>query len=189
MKFYRYSSGDTLKISPILYNGEFFNSISFMIFYDNNGNILRFKSDSKWYEILISSFEDNNTKLHDFRFRGVSIRLHQPDDRGILKCLTSIESKGEKFFIVLPISIHHKLLNISKERTHYLYINDGDYKIVETDEIKDFNKIEESKHDIDNWLNEKNDKISDFFKNNYVEIYLKYIEKERESKLNYLLEK
>lgn len=179
MKFYKYSNGDTLKLSPILYNGEFINSIPFISFYDNGASIFRVELNSKWGEIL-SSFKrihmDQQHKYINFNY--------------VEKCLSKIYSNGEKFFIILPISVYQKSSNINKRKNNNLHI-DLDYKIIETDEINDLNKIEESKYDIDDWFGtyKNNEKMLDFFKNNYKEIYLKYIENERESKLNYLLEK
>jgi hypothetical protein len=192
MRFYKYSIGDVLKLSPILYNGEFVNSIPFISFYDNSGTIFRVELNSKFGEIL-SSFKrihmDQQHKYIKFNF--------------VEKCLSSIDSNGEKFFIILPISVYQKSANINKRKNNNLHI-DLDYallaggrcalsasKIIETDEINDLNKIEESKYDIDDWFGtyKNNEKMLDFFKNNYKEIYLKYIENEREYKLNYLFEK
>lgn len=165
MRFYKYSNGDTLKLSPILYNGEFINSIPFISFYDNGAAIFRVELNSKWGEIL-SSFK----RIHMDQQHNKYINFNYVE-----KCLSKIDSNGEKFFIILPISVYQKLSNI----------------IIETDEINDLNKIEESKYDIDDWFGtyKNNEKMLDFFKNNYKEIYLKYIENEREYKLNYLFEK
>lgn len=180
MRFYKYSIGDTLKLSPILYNGEFINSIPFISFYDNGAAIFRVELNSKWGEIL-SSFK----RIHMDQQHNKYINFNYVE-----KCLYSIDSNGEKFFIILPISVYQKSANINKRKINNLHI-DLDYKIIETDEINDLSKIEESKYDIDDWFGtyKNNEKMLDFFKNNYKEIYLKYIEKERESKLNYLLEK
>lgn len=179
MKFYKYSNGDTLKLSPILYNGEFINSIPLISFYDNSGAIFRLELNSKLGEILSSFKRIHMEQQHKYiNFNCVE------------KCLSKIDSNGEKFFIILPISVYQKSANINKRKINNLHI-DLDYKIIETDEINDLNKIEESKHNIDDWFGtyKNNEKMLDFFKNNYKEIYLKYIENERESKLNYLFEK
>ena len=170
MKFYKYSNGDTLKLSPILYNGEFINSIPFISFYDNSGAIFRVELNSKLGDIL-SSFK-----------------------RIYTRCLICVEANRENFFLVLSMEAHSMLKNINlldETKTNFLNINNGDYIISESNEFDNINKIEESKYDIDDWFGtyKNNEKMLDFFKNNYKEIYLKYIENERESKLNYLFEK
>lgn len=179
MRFYKYSIGDVLKLSPILYNGEFVNSIPFISFYDNSGTIFRVELNSKFGEILSSFKRIHMDQQHKYKYFNC-----------VEKCLSKIDSNGEKFFIILPISVYQKSANINKRKNNNLHI-DLDYKIIETDEINDLNKIEESKYDIDDWFGtyKNNEKMLDFFKNNYKEIYLKYIENEREYKLNYLLEK
>ena len=184
MKFYKYSNGDTLKLSPILYNGEFINSIPFISFYDNSGDIFRVELNSKWGEIL-SSFKRIYMDQYKVIFKNCNY---------ITRCLICVEANRENFFLVLSMEAHSMLKNINlldETKTNFLNINNGDYIISESNEFDNINKIEESKYDIDDWFGtyKKNEKMLDFFKNNYKEIYLKYIENERESKLNYLFEK
>jgi hypothetical protein len=184
MKFYKYSNVDTLKLYPILYNGEFINSIPFIAFYDNSATIFRCTLNSKWGEIL-TTFQRIDMRQEN--------KVHKYPNY-VKKCLICVEVNRENFFLILSMEAHSMLKNINlldETKTNFLNINNGDYIISESNEFDNINKIEESKYDIDDWFGtyKKNEKMLDFFKNNYKEIYLKYIENERESKLNYLFEK
>jgi hypothetical protein len=195
MKFYKYSNVDTLKLSPILYNGEFINSIPFIAFYDNSATIFRCKLNSKWGEIL-TTFQRIDMRQEN--------KVHKYPNY-VKKCLICVEVNRENFFLILPIKVHSMLKKINildDTKTNFLHINNRDHIIVshhhatnasisESNEFNNINQIEESKYDIDDWFGtyKNNEKMLDFFKNNYKELYIKYIENERESKLNYLFEK
>ena len=197
MRFYKYSIGDVLKLSPILYNGEFVNSIPFISFYDNIATIFRCTLNSKWGEIL-TTFQRIDMRQEN--------KVHKYPNY-VKKCLICVEVNRENFFLILPIKVHSMLKKINildDTKTNFLHINNRDHitgnhwgdiatnaSISESNEFNNINQIEESKYDIDDWFGtyKNNEKMLDFFKNNYKEIYLKYIENEREYKLNYLFEK
>ena len=174
IRFFKYSNDDVLKLKPILYKGKFLNSIPFISFYDNKSKIFRTRIDSKWGKLIYQM-----------------IKGYEVHDKFTIKCISSIELEKD-FFLILPIKSHLELKKINLEKSSkYLHINNGNNLIVSYDYPPNFKKIKDYSNDIDSWIGkyDNSEEILNFFKKNYEDLYFKYIQNEREFKLNYLFDK